>query len=122
MDDVPMNELPHNSHGAISRMLALAPELGGGIGGGAIGAAAGLLFGPEGAVAGAAIGGAVGSVATTTITQALSVAATEFNRRVLGRREEIRVSATFVYAGAHVQAKLAAGHQLRDDTFFQPQL
>ncbi len=65
-----------------------------------------LVGGPIGAFAGAAAG--------PLLTHTLKELAT----RVLSRREQVRVGATFAFAASAIRGRLEAGETLRDDGFF----
>ena len=86
-----------------------ALDTGSDLAGSASGAAVGLLIGgPPGAIAGAA----VGPVIKRTLVESI--------RRLVTRREKIRVAATFAFAVTACEERLQAGDKLRDDRFFSP--
>lgn len=85
-------------------------EAGGDSIGAAAGAALGLIGGPAGVVGGAALGVVVGRV--------LVKVGSDLKRRFLGPREEMRIGAVIISAGAHIQEKLDEGMKPRSDGFF----
>ncbi len=92
---------------ASKRAIDAGMELLGSVSGAAVG---GLIGGPPGA-----IGGAVaGPVLTSTLK--------EIARRVLGKREEMRVGAAFSSAMLAVKELREAGLEVRQDSFFEPEI
>lgn len=100
-----MNERRDNDRSR--ELIGAGADIAGGIAGAAIGI---VVAGPAGALAGAAGGPAA--------AHTLRKVATELARRVLGRREEVRVGATIAYAATKIEANLNDGLCLRDDDFF----
>ncbi len=75
-----------------------------------------------GATGGAALGlyagGAPGAVAGAAAGSVLSSLLADIGRRLLGRREEVRVGAAALWADKAYKARIENGDQLRDDGWF----
>ncbi len=93
-----------NDDDSAHRLLEVGSDLVGVTGGAAIGL---VIAGPPGALMGAASGSAL-----TTMLR-------EFGRRLLGKREEVRVGAVAIYAGMAYKERIADGDRLRDDSWFE---
>jgi hypothetical protein len=88
---------------AAARLWKSGTELTGAVSGAFLG---GAIGGPPGAILGAGAGSVIGS------------ALKEFAHRLLGRRERIRIGATFQYASVAFQEQIDAGNSVRTDGFF----
>jgi len=86
-------------------------EAGAPIAGSVTGAAVGFFVG---GLAGAAAGAVVGSGAEQVFRRVGS----EISRRLLGKREEVRIGATFSFAAKKIKENIASGKRLREDDFF----
>jgi hypothetical protein len=79
-----------------------------------------------GSVAGATVGGLVGgpsgALGGAVVGPAIAGGLKEVTRRALSKREEVRVGAAFDSAMLAVEEHLLAGHDVRTDGFFEPQL
>jgi hypothetical protein len=106
-----MTDDQSNEPEAVDTLISIGTEIAGGVTGAAIGL---FAAGPAGALA--------GGVAGPLVTHAFRKVALEIRQRFLGRREEIRIGATFTFATAKVQYNLTGGKQLRQDDFFQEKM
>ena len=95
----------------LGKLLEVGSSVAGSVAGTAIGLA---LAGPPGALAGA-VGGPL--VEGTTL-----YLASEFKRRVLGKREEERIGGTMAFAIKKMRENVDEGKQLRQDGFFQDEV
>src|SRR5919199_3076043 len=101
-------ELPQEDDTAIERLARAAPDVLGSV----LGAGLGLVLGgPPGAL--------IGAATAPAMSHTLRRVGTEVSRRLLSPREESRLGAVFLLTAAETKARLDAGEQVRQDSFFE---